>query len=167
MSSALASFKPARRFAPVILAILVTAAATAGLIQLGLLLRGTGGEYRTPAWALWIHLATVIPALPLGAFVLWAPKGTRWHKGAGRVWALMMLATAIDSFWIRSLTGGIGPIHFFSVLTLFSIPMAICQARRGNIVAHRRTMRGVYIGLLVAGGFAVMPGRILFSLLVG
>ena len=157
---------PIHRHAPLVLAIIQTAAATAAVLALGYLMRGQG-EYRTPAWALWIHLGTVIPAVPLGAFVLWARKGTRGHKMAGRVWALLMLVTALDSFWLRGLTGGIGPIHIFSVITLYSIPMGIWHAWRGNIVAHQRAMRGVYIGLIVAGAFAMMPGRFLAHLLFG
>jgi uncharacterized membrane protein len=160
-----------RRIAPLIAPLLLTIAATATLTLLGYAMRGAdtggGGDYHTPAWALWIHLGTVIPAVPLGAWVLWGPKGTRGHKTAGRVWALMMLVTAIDSFWIRGLTGGIGPIHIFSVLTLVSIPLAIWHVRRGRIAAHRRAMIGVYIGLFVAGGFAMMPGRMLSGLFFG
>lgn len=136
-------------------------------ILLGYVMRGDGNDYRNPAWALWIHLATVIPAVPLGAWVLWGPKGTPGHKAAGRIWASMMLVTAIDSFWLRSLTGGVGPIHIFSILTLYSIPVSIWNARRGNIGAHRRAMVGVYAGLFVAGGFTMIPGRYLPNLLFG
>jgi len=164
-----ATFAPARfrRIAPLIAPLLITIGATATLTLLGHAMRGAGDDYHTPAWALWIHLATVIPAVPLGAWVLWGPKGTRGHKAAGRVWALMMVVTAIDSFWIRGLTGGIGPIHIFSVLTLVSIPLGIFHVRRGNVAAHRRAMTGVYIGLFVAGGFAMMPGRLLWATVFG
>lgn len=166
MTTHTAAALPIRRYVPFARAVAQTAAITAAVLALGYLMRGQG-EYRTPAWALWIHLGTVIPAVPLGAFVLWAPKGTRGHKAAGRVWALLMLVTAIASFWLRGLTGGIGPIHIFSVITLYSIPMGIWHARRGNIIAHQRAMRGVYIGLIVAGAFAMMPGRFLPHLLFG
>jgi len=161
-----AAAPPIHRHASVLRTVVATTAVTAAVLALGYLMRGQG-DYRTPAWALWIHLGTVIPAVPLGAFVLWAPKGTRRHKAAGRVWALLMLVTAIDSFWIRGLTGGIGPIHIFSVITLYSIPMGIWHIRRGNVAAHQRAMRGVYIGLIVAGVFAMMPGRFLAHLAFG
>ena len=159
---------PATGKRPVLINIGLTLAAMLILIPLGYWMRPEGGtSYQTPAWAVYIHLATVIPALPLGAWVLWSQKGTPAHKMAGRVWALMMVITAIDSFWIRSLTGGIGPIHLFSVLTLYSIPKAIWYARIGNIKGHVSAMRGVYIGLCIAGAFAMMPGRFLFAHLVG
>lgn len=165
-----ATVQPAARKggAALLRSILLTIGATGGLMALGFAMRGDGDTaYQTPAWALWIHLATVIPALPLGAWVLWGRKGTAGHKLAGRVWMAMMIITAIDSFWIRSLTGGIGPIHIFSVLTLYSLPMSIVHARRGNIAAHKRSVTGVYIGLVVAGAFSMVPGRMLPTLIFG
>jgi uncharacterized membrane protein len=153
---------------PVLINIGLTLAAMLILIPLGFWLRPEGGtSYHTPNWALYIHLATVIPGLPLGAWVLWSRKGTPAHKMAGRVWALMMVITAIDSFWIRSLTGGISPIHLFSVITLVSIPRAIYYARIGNIAGHVSAMRGVYIGLVIAGLAATLPGRYLFATIFG
>ena len=162
----LASSHP-RSAAPLIRRALLILVGLSVTIVLGFVMRGDGNAYQTPAWALWIHLGTVIPAVPLGAWVLWGPKGTPGHKAAGRIWALMMVVTAIDSFWLRSLTGGIGPIHIFSVLTLYSIPVSIWNARRGNIEAHRRAMVGVYAGLFIAGGFTMIPGRYLPTLLFG
>lgn len=148
--------------------ILLTLAAMLILVPLGYWLRPEGGTaYQTPAWAVYIHLATVIPAVPLGAWVLWSKKGTPAHKMAGRVWALMMVITAIDSFWLRGLTGGIGPIHIFSVITLWSIPKGIWLARKGDNIGHLACMRGVYIGLIIAGAFAMMPGRFLFTTIFG
>lgn len=165
MSAAMLSSTRSRGPAPLIRRALLIGAALAVAVLLGYVMRGQGNDYRNPAWALWIHLATVIPAVPLGAWVLWGPKGTTAHKAAGGVWTIMMLVTAIDSFWLRSLTGGIGPIHIFSILTLYSIPVSIWNARRGHIEAHRRAMVGVYAGLFVAGGFTMIPGRFLPDLL--
>ncbi len=129
---------------------------------------------RRPAISLpvMIHLATVIPAIPLGAYVLWRKKGDRLHKHMGRVWAALMVTTAIASFWIGRPGSGIAGtgfsfIHIFSVITLFSIPYGIWQIRRGNVKAHYQAMQGPYIGLLVAGLFAFLPGRIMGSLVFG
>ncbi len=117
-----------------------------------------------------IHLATVIPALPLGAYILWRKKGDRLHMHMGRIWGILMVITAIVSFWIGRPGQGIGGtglsfIHIFSVVTLLSIPYGIWQIRRGNVVEHYRAMQGPYIGLLVAGLFAFIPGRIMGSLI--
>jgi uncharacterized membrane protein len=113
-----------------------------------------------------IHLATVLPALPLGAYVLVRRKGDSLHRMLGRIWVVLMLVTAISTFWLRT-NGSLSFIHIFSAMTLISIPMAIIAIRRGNLERHRRAMTGVYIGLVVAGAFAFMPGRLLSSWLFG
>lgn len=136
-------------------------------IAVGYMLPRSDIAYQTPAWAVWIHLGTVIPALPLGAWILWHPKGTTTHKLAGRIWGVMMVVTAVDSFWIRSLTGSFSPIHLFSVLTLISVPLGIWHIKNDRVDRHIRAMRGVYIGLCVAGIFSVMPGRMMGSLIFG
>jgi len=117
--------------------------------------------------ALPVHLACALIALPLGAFVLWRPKGDATHKLLGRTWALLMLVIAVSSYWLRTLNGGFSFIHLLSVLTLVSIPVGIYQARIGRIASHLRTMRGVYIGLVVAGFFSMAPERTLGQLLFG
>lgn len=117
-----------------------------------------------------IHLATVIPALPLGAYILWRRKGDRLHKFLGRIWAALMFTTAIVSFWIGRPNGSglfgthLSFIHIFAIVTIVSIPMGIWLARTGNIKDHYRAMQGPYIGLIIAGLFAFLPGRILGSL---
>ena len=123
--------------------------------------------YVTPRWALVIHFVTVFLAFLLGAWILWRPKGTAAHRAAGRIWAMLMLVTAIDSFWIRSLTGGISIIHFLSAITLVSIPFAIWHARNGRIDSHMRSMRTVYISLCIAGLFTMLPGRIIGNMIFG
>lgn len=119
-----------------------------------------------------IHLITVLPALPLGAYILWAGKGTPAHKALGRIWAGLMLVTSVVSFWIGQPGHGIAGtgysfIHIFSVVTLVSIPAGIAAARRGDIRRHQRAMTGPYIGLVIAGLFAFVSGRILGTLVFG
>jgi uncharacterized membrane protein len=121
-------------------------------------------SYDDTPWALVIHVGTVIPALFLGGPVLLMKKGTKLHKLLGRIWATLMMITAVSSFWLQGLVGSIGPIHIFSVVTLVSIPRGIYYARIGNMVGHQRAMTGPYIGLLVAGLFAFTPGRLLSDL---
>jgi uncharacterized membrane protein len=130
---------------------------------------GTAVDGRVPGHsvALPVHLVCALGALPLGAFVLWRPKGTPAHKLLGRLWVVLMLVTAVSSYWLRTLNGGFSLIHMLSVLTFVSVPFGIYQARAGHIRAHLRTMRGLYIGLVVAGGFAMAPERRLGELLFG
>ncbi|HEY0149405.1 MAG TPA: DUF2306 domain-containing protein [Allosphingosinicella sp.] len=116
--------------------------------------------------ALIIHLGTVLPALPLGAYILISRKGGRLHRLLGRIWAGMMIVTAISSFWLRN-NGQLSLIHIFSVITLVSVPLAVLAILRGNVERHRRAMLGTYIGLVVAGAFAFAPGRLLGSWIGG
>ena len=129
--------------------------------------RTPGVTYESPAWSIAIHLATAIPALPLGAYVLWSRKGDRKHCMLGRIWAALMLITAIDSFWIREVTGHIGPIHIFAVITLIAVPRGIYAIRKGNVAGHKRAMLYSYIGLCTAFAFALNPqlrlGHFLFG----
>jgi uncharacterized membrane protein len=150
-------------------ALALATAATLLLWGLSTMIERPAG-WRPPAGselALYIHLFTAIPAVPLGAFVLWGRKGGRIHRVLGRIWGTMMMVTALSTFWLQSLSGGFSFIHLFALLTLASIPLAVWNARRGNIRAHRNAMRGVYAGLISAGLLALVPGRTLGSLLFG
>lgn len=116
------------------------------------------------------HLLAALGALLLGPMALWARKGSRLHRMAGYLWVLLMLAAALSSLFIRNLgtpwLAGFGPIHGLTVFTLGGLALAIAAAWRRNISAHRRTMKGLYIGgCLVAGGFTLLPGRFLGQLL--
>lgn len=170
----LASPPPSPRPAPasaLIRRIAMTVLLIGGVTVLAVVMRaamGGAAAYRTPPLAIWIHLTTAVPAVPLGVWLLWRPaKGDAAHRIGGRVWALLMLVTAIDSFWIRTLTGTIGPIHIFSVLTLVQLPRAVWFARTGQVDRHLKAMRGVFFGLIAAGVFAMAPGRTLWRLLFG
>lgn len=124
-------------------------------------------HYRGAEWAIALHVGTVVPAFFLGAPVLLMRKGTTLHKLLGRIWAALMITTAVSSFWLTGLTGGLSPIHIFSVVTLISIPWGIYNARMGNIRVHQRAMTGPYIGLVIAGLLSFLPGRMLGDLVFG
>ncbi|MEE4539867.1 MAG: DUF2306 domain-containing protein [Erythrobacter sp.] len=119
-----------------------------------------------------IHLATAIPALILGAFVLLRDKGDGPHRWMGRVWVILMVVTALASAFIRTPGAGIAGsgysfIHLFTVWTLVNAPLGVWYAWQGNIPAHRSAMRGLYIGLVIAGAFTLIPGRLLGNLAFG
>lgn len=135
---------------------------TAGLTALSF---GSGSQVQGHAAmspALIIHLGTVLPALPLGAWLLVRRKGGAVHRLLGRIWGGMMVTTAVSSFWLQE-NGGLSFIHVFSVITLVSVPLGIFWIRRGNLERHRRAMTSTYIGLVVAGLFAFAPGRLLWT----
>jgi uncharacterized membrane protein len=140
------------------------------LVTVTLMALSFGGQSPPPDQALslplLVHLGTVLPALPLGAYLLLRRKGDRWHRLLGRIWAVLMITTAVSSFWLQS-TGSLSFIHLFSVLTLVSVPLAVMWIRQGRVDRHRRTMMNIYIGLIVAGLFAFTPGRLLNDWLVG
>ena len=120
-----------------------------------------------------LHLATILPAFVIGTYLMARRKGNRVHRNLGRAYLLLMLATAMISLSMPAqvgprLLGHFGFIHGFSLLTLYLVPTALLAARRGAISLHRKKMIGLYIGgLLVAGAFAFMPGRMLNSWITG
>lgn len=119
-----------------------------------------------PIWLI-IHLATIVPAMPLGAFVLFRRKGDFVHRVCGRIWAALMVIAALSSFGLVSLMGHLSPIHLLSALTLFAVPRAVINARRGRIAAHQRGMTVVYASAVVAGLFVFLPTRLLGRWLFG
>lgn len=119
-----------------------------------------------PAVAL--HVASALLALALGAWLLWARKGTVAHRFAGRGWAAAMAVTAGSSFFIgahllpvATPLGTFGPIHLLSAYTLAKLVQAIAAIRRHDVALHRRAMRGSFAGLAAAGLFTLLPGRTL------
>jgi uncharacterized membrane protein len=112
-----------------------------------------------------LHMFAAFAALALGTWQLARPKGTASHKLRGWLWVSLMLAVAVSSLWIPSFLH-FSWIHLFTLLTLVSVPLAILHIRRGNVEAHAGTMKGLYVGgLVVAGVFTLVPGRLLGNLL--
>lgn len=150
--------------------ILAAAACVGGLILLAFTHAVVAGRPllagRHDAWLV-LHLGSVIPAIPLGAYVLWRRKGDRLHRLLGRAWGLLMMTAALSSFGLRGMTGGFSWIHILSIVVIVMIPRGIIQAIRQNIGAHRRTMTATYLGLVGAGLFTFMPGRLLGTWLFG
>ncbi|TIX88565.1 DUF2306 domain-containing protein [Rhizobium sp. P44RR-XXIV] len=115
-------------------------------------------------FAIQIHVAAVVPAALLGAYLLLRPKGTPRHRLLGKIWLCLMVITAFSSFFIHqiNLFYGFSPIHLLSIFVLFGCWRAIVNARRHNIAAHKRIVRGLYFGGIVGAGiFTFLPGRIM------
>jgi uncharacterized membrane protein len=116
------------------------------------------------------HLVTAVAALAIGTVVMLRRKGTGSHRAWGWAWVLLMAGTTVASAFIRDYRmpnlAGITPIHFFTAFVAFNLPRGIWFIRQGNVAAHRKTMRGMYIGgCLAAGVFTLLPGRFLGRLL--
>lgn len=120
--------------------------------------------------AIQIHVAAVVPAALLGAYLLLNPKGTPRHRLLGKIWLCLMVITALSSFFIHeiNLFYGFSPIHLVSIYVLFGCWGAIVNARKGNIEAHKRIVRGLYFGGIVGAGiFTFIPGRIMNKVTFG
>lgn len=123
-------------------------------------------QYHDFAYA---HLATIVPAFLMGTFLLFMTKGTPRHRLVGKIYMVLMLVTATITLFMPAqagprFIGHFGYIHLFSLLVFYSVPMAFINARRGNVKGHKSSMIGLYVGgILIAGSFAFMPGRLLHN----
>ena len=137
--------------------------AVAGLANMALAHVATPDSLKSGAVV--AHLATVLAALPLGISQLLLPKGTLRHRIVGYIWIVLMVTTAIVSFAVHTINGGLSPIHLFSVLTLVSAPGIVLAARKGQVDHHRNAVLGLMLGgLVIAGLFTFIPGRALGQL---
>ena len=117
-----------------------------------------------------IHAIMAMIAIILGGIQLSMKKGGPIHKLLGRIWVGLMLIVAITSFFIHEikLWGAYSPIHLLSLLTIFTLGLAIYYVRIGNIIRHKQTMIALYFfALIVAGFFTLMPGRVMHQILIG
>ncbi len=115
---------------------------------------------------IWTHLILAVLAIGLGMVNLASAKGTRRHRIIGWCWLVVMTYVTVSSFWIRELNHGeFSWIHLLTIWTIFSMIVAVVSIRRGNVRRHAAFMTGTMIGALIAGGFAMMPGRYISELL--
>jgi len=122
--------------------------------------------------AILIHLLFALAAFALGGIQLVTKKGTRTHRVLGYVWVTAMVVICVTSFAIKEVMpdgifGGYSPIHLLSLYTLVQLGRGIYFARHKNIRMHRRCMLQTYIGgLVIAGLFTFMPGRLLYNVVI-
>ena len=117
-----------------------------------------------------LHAFAAMAAFVLGAVQLAAQKGTLPHRTLGWIWVLLMAFVAASAFWIHQirLWGPWSPIHLLSIFTLVMLLVGVIAARSHNVARHKRTMMGLFGGaLIIAGLFALMPGRIMHAVVFG
>lgn len=109
-----------------------------------------------------IHVSTVLPAIPLGGYVLLAAKGTKMHKLLGKIWVSLMVITASSAIFIQT-SGGFSFIHVFIPMTFWASYKLIATARRGDMKGHKKEILSLYLGALMIPGIASMaiPGRLM------
>lgn len=112
------------------------------------------------------HVAGATLAFAIGCILLAGVKGRALHRTLGYVWVVAMAVTAISSFFLQSINpGSFSIIHALSAWTMIVLPMGLAAARRKNIAKHRKEMTGMFVGgLLVAGLFSFLPGRLMWHL---
>jgi uncharacterized membrane protein len=117
-----------------------------------------------------LHAFAAMAAFALGVVQLAAPKGTLSHRALGWIWVALMMVVALSSFWIHQirLLGPWSPIHLISIFVLGMVPLAVWQAHRHRVSAHRRAMILTFTGaLVIAGAFTLLPGRIMYNVVFG
>jgi uncharacterized membrane protein len=126
-------------------------------------------------WVTVLHTIAAVGALVLGIVQLTAPKGTLPHRTLGYLWVGLMAAVTLTSVFIHNLAAGGGPnlfgfswIHGFTLFVAIMLPVSVLAARRREISRHARGMIGLYVGgLVIAGAFTLVPGRVLHAVLFG
>jgi uncharacterized membrane protein len=125
----------------------------------------------TAPLAIKVHVFTVLPGFVLGTWLIFfSRKGAPNHRAIGFVYLGLMTVTAIAALFIHTIMPngpffGFSPIHIFSITTLVGVVGALYYARKHDIRRHRRSMLVVYIaGILIAGAFTFLPGRIMHKI---
>ena len=115
------------------------------------------------------HLAAALLALVIGGLLMAGPKGRTLHKRLGWTWVIAMGTVAASSFFIRTINPGhFSWIHLLSGWTVIGLPLAIVAVQRRRLATHRRFMTGLYLGgLIIAGAFTFVPGRLLWRVFLG
>ena len=86
------------------------------------ILRGMAEWAQIPG-IVWLHLATMLTALALTPMLLWRRRGDGRHRVLGYVWSGAMMATAIDSLFIRGKNGEFSVIHLLSAFVIVMVPV--------------------------------------------
>lgn len=113
-----------------------------------------------------LHVLGAVTAFGTGAVLLRGVKGTGLHRTLGYAWVAAMALAAVSSFFLVGLNGNhYSLIHGLSAWTVIVLPMAVLAARRKDIRKHSKQMTNLFLGgLVVAGLFAFLPGRLLWSI---
>jgi uncharacterized membrane protein len=127
----------------------------------------------TPLWSqplsVQLHVLSVTTAFVAGIVIFLLPKGTGYHRLLGWTFVVAMIgASATSIMMIRDFNTGINFLHVFTVITAVSLTLGLYAIRRGDVKGHAGNMVGLFVGgLLVAGSFSFIPGRLMWRMLFG
>lgn len=112
------------------------------------------------------HIAGAVLSFAIGAILLLGVKGSAMHRVLGYTWVATMSVTAISSLFLTGINGdSYSFIHLLTGWTIIVLPMGLAAARRRNIAQHRKMMTGLFMGgMLIAGLFTFLPGRLMWGL---
>ena len=116
--------------------------------------------------AIQLHAFAAMAAFALGLVQFAAPKGTIPHRTIGWIWVALMAVVGVSAFFIHEIRmwGPWSPIHLLAIFTLVMLPLAVLHARKHRVPNHRTAMISIFVGgLLIAGAFTFMPGRIMHA----
>jgi uncharacterized membrane protein len=119
--------------------------------------------------SLQLHVAAAVLALIIGVVIFTFRKGTGFHRFLGWSWVGSMIIVAATSIaMIADFKNGINALHAFTAITVVSLWAGLTGIRRGNVGQHAGSMIGLYVGgLIIAGGFAFIPGRTMWNVVFG
>lgn len=145
---------------------LALASLAAGAAVLAFMRRPDVDLFLVQPTVLQAHILAAFGALGLGAVLLVARRGKAFHRTAGWIWVVLMATVAGSSLFIVGLNGDVWSwIHLLSGWTLISLPVGVIAARRHSVTMHRRTMMGLYFGgMVIAGAFTFVPGRLMWRM---
>ena len=128
------------------------------------------GEARLPSafrnWAVGVHLAIIMSALPLSIMQFALPKGTGLHRTTGYIWCALLFAASLISFGIHEINGGLSPPHYVAISSFILLPTIVVLARKHMHAWHRGVVLGYVLFFLVfAGLFTFIPNRAMGHLL--
>jgi uncharacterized membrane protein len=127
----------------------------------------------TPLWktpvSVQLHVLSVTTAFFAGLIIFLLPKGTGFHRTLGWTFVIAMIGAAATSvMMIADFNTGVNFLHIFTVVTVVSLTLGLYAIRRGDVRSHAYNMIGLYVGgLLVAGSFSFIPGRLMWRMLFG
>ena len=116
------------------------------------------------------HAVAAFLALVLGAVQLIRKRRDGLHRVFGWMFVVLMGSVAVTGLFIHTIQmiGPFSVIHILSVTALISLFFGVWNIRKGNVEAHRKSMKSLYFtGMILAGVFTLLPGRIMFQVLFG
>jgi len=122
------------------------------------------GILHTPVSA--VHLVAVLLSLLAGTLVVARPKGTRWHRQLGRLYAGSMTVVLATAFCIYTLFGRFGIIHWGALASVMALALGVGAAwsrallpgwLRWHYLGMGASVTGLYAALVVESTYRFFP----------